>query len=43
MITWALGHRLYTILGALVLFVSSLFLLIWIPVGFLPWGGAGMR
>ena len=38
-ITWALGHRLYTILGALVLFVSSLFLLIWIPVGFLPGGG----
>ena len=39
MITWALGHRLYTILGAVVLFVSSLFLLIWIPVGFLPGGG----
>ncbi len=36
MITWALGHRLITILGAVALFVSSLFLLIWIPVGFLP-------
>ena len=36
LITWALGHRLITILGAVALFVSSLFLLIWIPVGFLP-------
>ena len=36
MITWALGHRLITILGAVALFVGSLFLLIWIPVGFLP-------
>ena len=36
LITWALQRRLITILGAVALFVSSLFLLIWIPVGFLP-------
>ena len=36
LITWALGHRLYTILGAIVLFVGSMSLLANIPVGFLP-------
>ena len=35
-IRWALGHKLMTILGAVVLFVGSLGLLAYIPVGFLP-------
>lgn len=36
MITWALGHRLYTIIGAIILFVGSMSLLASIPIGFLP-------
>ena len=36
MITWALGHRLITIIGAIVLFVGSMSLLAAIPIGFLP-------
>ncbi len=36
LITWALGHRLYTILGAILLFVGSMSLLANIPIGFLP-------
>ncbi len=36
MITWALGHRLITVLGAIVLFLGSMSLLAGIPIGFLP-------
>lgn len=36
LITWALGHRLFTIIGAIVLFVGSMSLLANIPIGFLP-------
>ena len=36
LITWALGHRLYTILGAILLFAGSMSLLANIPIGFLP-------
>ena len=39
MINWALGHKLYTIIGALVLFVGSMSLLAFIPIGFLPGSG----
>ena len=35
-VTWALGHRLYTIIGAILLFVGSMSLLANIPIGFLP-------
>ncbi len=35
-VTWALGHKLYTIIGAILLFVGSMSLLAYIPIGFLP-------
>ena len=35
-ITWALGHKLLTILGAIVLFGGSVALLTNVPIGFLP-------
>ncbi len=35
-VTWALGHRLYTIIGAILLFIGSMSLLANIPIGFLP-------
>ncbi len=41
-VTWALGHRLYTIIGAIVLFVGSMSLLASIPIGFLPGGSQNL-